>query len=71
MTPELQPAAQFVSWKVGRQGFGSVHFLHVGESVTHCGKEPSGVIDWEPPFTADTVCRQCAMLYKRHLKVVR
>lgn len=70
-TPNLVASPQLVSWKTGRN-FSDVHFVSVDSApLTICGRRPDGVIDHDPPFTADTMCRMCSMLYRRPLRMVR
>ena len=69
LVAQTAPLPQFVAWRTGRAGFTQVHFLREGEHFTFCGRKPDGLLDWDPPYRAEHLCRICEKVYRRSLKV--
>ena len=83
MTWENPPRT--VAWRTASGDFGQVHFVPYPASVhmlvmdgllcdgepltTLCGKHPEGRLDWNPPLSAETICKTCHERYHKPLKL--
>jgi hypothetical protein len=62
-----------VSWRTASGNFGSVHFIQSATAAipTLCGLTPPNdrSIDWNPPLSAETICKTCEERFRKPLKL--